>query len=129
MQKGRVLLGLDTPESSFDISGAHSDGSDGQQTRSVPTVGKKRIAVLKQSHRPTVLFPGEQLLPLKPIETAVHANFSTEVHATRLDHGGEKYGITDPASINGGTADCRQLLYIPAPIKTIHMVGFKWRIG
>src|ERR1700690_2599301 len=96
---GRTCL----PQGGAKVGRVCGNGADCQQAAAVLPVRQNSIAILEPLHRPTVLLPLQDTLPVLAVAAAIDSYAALEVPFAGLDPGGKKNPCTGGASVNGRT--------------------------
>jgi len=88
------------PDTGFEIGSFHRDGGHGEQSRGVLAIRQHRIAVLKQTHRPSIFSPLLQATPVSAATATIETYVAAAVSNTRFNHRGEENGVSYLAAID-----------------------------
>ena len=82
-----------------------SNCGDGKKICIVAAIRKKRVPVLKESYRPDVFFPFQQVVPSGLIYAPVHPHIAITINRAGLHHGRKEDRFSYTASVNRRTVE------------------------
>src|SRR6266550_1727813 len=120
---------LNAPEGRLQVIFLDSNCGDGKKICIVAAIRKKRVPVLKESYRPDVFFPFQQVVPSGLIYAAVDPDVAVTINRAGFHHRRKENRFPCPTSVDRRTVEFGNLRYDSPAAVTIDVICFEWCVG